>query len=399
MARSQLARSLAQAYASAAQAQASKTSPPELVEPPQAASSPTAHAAPQPWVEQDPTLSAQPQHGEAASILVVGAGLAGLVVAYRLQQAGFAVDLIEGRDRIGGRILSLPNALQTGLVAELGGEVFDSAHTCALGLAAELGLPIVDSFKLLPSEGQATYFFSGRHVSLTELVSHFAAVVSPLQKDLEAVQQFLHTGIATPAVEALDRLSVAEYMASIGASDLLQSVVNVAYTIRYGMDAQEQSCLNLLAFIRPQPGVFHLFGLSDERYFLKGGNDQLTRELARHMASSLETGTLLEALRPLSDGRYRVSLRQGWGRCDRTYERVVLTLPFNLLRRLSLQVDLPPRQRRAINTLGYNSPTKIVTAYRQKRWRNPPQGNGLIFTDLPMQHAWESSGSLLSQAC
>ncbi|MDA0866989.1 MAG: NAD(P)-binding protein [Cyanobacteria bacterium] len=64
----------------------------------------------------------------AGKILVVGAGLAGLVATYRLRQAGVAVDLIEARDRPGGRVLSVTHALGTGIAAEMGGEAFDSDY-------------------------------------------------------------------------------------------------------------------------------------------------------------------------------------------------------------------------------------------------------------------------------
>lgn len=47
-----------------------------------------------------------------SSILVVGAGIAGLTAAYRLRQAGVRVDIIEVRNRVGGRMRSLANAMQ-----------------------------------------------------------------------------------------------------------------------------------------------------------------------------------------------------------------------------------------------------------------------------------------------
>ena len=78
------------------------------------------------------------------SILVVGAGIAGLTAAYRLRQAGVRVDIIEARNRVGGRMRSLANAAGTQITAELGGEFIDSDHTCLRSLATELGLKIVD---------------------------------------------------------------------------------------------------------------------------------------------------------------------------------------------------------------------------------------------------------------
>jgi monoamine oxidase len=79
-----------------------------------------------------------------SSILVVGAGIAGLTAAYPLKQAGVRVDIIEARNRVGGRIRSLPRAVGTKITVDLGGEFIDTAHTCLRGLAEELGFKIVD---------------------------------------------------------------------------------------------------------------------------------------------------------------------------------------------------------------------------------------------------------------
>jgi len=48
--------------------------------------------------------------GRANSVIVIGAGIAGLAAARTLAEAGKHVVLIEARDRVGGRILTLPAA-------------------------------------------------------------------------------------------------------------------------------------------------------------------------------------------------------------------------------------------------------------------------------------------------
>ena len=76
-------------------------------------------------------------------VIVVGAGVAGLVAARRLADRGLDVLVLEARDRVGGRLWShhMPN----GEIVELGGEWISTSQTAVIGLAHELGLGTIDT--------------------------------------------------------------------------------------------------------------------------------------------------------------------------------------------------------------------------------------------------------------
>ncbi|RZM81759.1 flavin monoamine oxidase family protein [Leptolyngbya iicbica] len=330
-----------------------------------------------------------------AETLIVGAGLAGLVTAYRLKQFGIDVDIVEARDRPGGRIHSVTNALGTSLTAELGGEAFDSDHVACLTLAQELGLPVVDLWSQADAGAEDLFWFGQQRLDPQAIQAEFTALLRAQPQDWQAVQQFLQTGERTPVIQSLDALSIADYLSRHGVSRSLYQALTTAYTIKYGMDSTRQSCLNLLSYFKSAADCQSLFGNSDERYYLQGGNAQLPQALFAAVGDRVQLATQLETLAARRDGQYVATLRQGQTVRDRSYRRVVLTLPFSVLRHLDLQVDLPPSQRQAIQQLGYSTPTKVISAYRTKVWRQ--QGlNGLAYTDLAMQHCWEACDSLRS---
>ena len=74
-------------------------------------------------------------------VVVIGAGLAGLTSAYRLQQKGFDVEVYEARNRVGGRLFTVN---LNGAPAELGGQnITDGgAPESTLALIEELGLAV-----------------------------------------------------------------------------------------------------------------------------------------------------------------------------------------------------------------------------------------------------------------
>lgn len=95
-------------------------------------------------------------HGEP-SVVILGAGTAGLTAAYRLKQAGVSSTLYEGSYRVGGRMFTQRN-FSDGMFCELGGELVDTDHEGLTQLCQELGLPLQDLRK--DSEGLETDLFT-----------------------------------------------------------------------------------------------------------------------------------------------------------------------------------------------------------------------------------------------
>ncbi|MEH2461492.1 flavin monoamine oxidase family protein [Nostoc sp.] len=325
-------------------------------------------------------------------VLVVGAGIAGLTAAYRLRQAGVPVDIIEARNRVGGRMRSLANAAGTGVTVELGGEFIDTDHTKLRSLAQELGLTIVDILATDKGLVPETWYFQGRKIPELEIINYFIPLAKKIEADLAAIGDGDVTYRSyNQAAFTLDNTSIAEYLEQAQINPILQEMLKVSYTTEYGREAVEQSCLNLLFLIGTNTDRFSLYGESDERYTIRGGNDQVPHLLANYLANVIQTETELEAICIRPDGRYRVSLKSGYKTFDRTYERILLTLPFTTLRLVKLKVNLPAIKQKAIAELGYGTNAKLITAYQQKLWRTKYNSTAATFTDTGFQNTWEAS--------
>ncbi|MEG4939946.1 NAD(P)/FAD-dependent oxidoreductase [Microcoleus sp. F4-D5] len=331
------------------------------------------------------------QQGGRSPILVVGAGIAGLTAAYRLRQAGVRADIIEAANRVGGRIRTVPKVAGTLIPAELGGEFIDSGHTNLISLATELGLRAIDLVDVQRGLVKDTFFLQGRRFSLEQLTAEFAPLASKISADLRAIGDNISYQNFTEAAERLDNLSIAEYVDQADTSTIVRQLLRIAYTVEYGRDPEEQSALNLLFLISSATGSFGLYGNSDKRYQIDGGNSQIINSLAGQLSGSIEAGTVLEAITLLPDGRYRVNLRSGLSAFERTYERVLLTLPFSTLRDVKINVPLPQPKRRAIEQLGYGTNSKLVTGYRSRIWRELYRSTASVYSDLGFQNTWEST--------
>lgn len=76
------------------------------------------------------------------SVIIIGAGFAGLAAAMRLKDEGIKVTVLEARKRIGGRVFSNQPTKANGQVIELGAEWVGNSHERVISLCNQFGLKL-----------------------------------------------------------------------------------------------------------------------------------------------------------------------------------------------------------------------------------------------------------------
>lgn len=324
-------------------------------------------------------------------VVIVGAGIAGLSAAYRLSSAGVPVRLIEAQDRVGGRMYSLRNFFPDGQVAELGGELIDTNHVTIRGLAAELGIELNDLAAEDPGIATELYYFDGVRRSEREIVEAFRPIAARIEADLATIRGDDVTWDAANGAERLDSLTIAQWLDQNGVTGWIRSLLDIGYTTEFGLEIAEQSALNLLTMIDTEPDPFRIFGESDERFHVSGGNDRITSALADRVGAAIETGTFLEAITEEFDGSFTLSVRRNGVSSSIRAPQVLITIPFTLLRDVEIRMSLPRVKRESIAHLGYGTNAKLMVGFDRRLWREQFRSNGSVLTDLPFQLCWETS--------
>ena len=327
----------------------------------------------------------------SGDVVVVGAGIAGLTCAWRLRQAGIGVRLYEAQQRIGGRMLSLRHHFADDQVCELGGELIDTGHARIRALAAELGIELDDLAQDPTHAFGDVWFCEGRRHDEAEILRAFAPLAQAIARDADTLPEEQITHAEPGGCEALDRESISQWLDRQGASGWLRKLIEVAYTTEMGLECDEQSALNLLTFIDPGTEAFRIFGESDERFHVRGGNDRLVTALGDKLGDAIETGAVLESIAQSANGRYRLGFRRDAAAFEVKASRVVLALPFTTLRRVRMDVEMPAVKRRAINELGYGTNAKLMIGFNERSWRTRHASSASSFSDLPLQTTWETS--------
>lgn len=105
-------------------------------------------------------------------IAIIGAGLAGLTMAYRLHKTNLNVDVFEARTRVGGRVFTvlMENYLGQKTEVELGGQnITDGGEAVnLLGLIKELKLEVQEK----PIKLNLNVYFYGHYYDFDELVKN-----------------------------------------------------------------------------------------------------------------------------------------------------------------------------------------------------------------------------------
>jgi monoamine oxidase len=336
----------------------------------------------------------------APRIAIVGAGIAGLNAALTLSDAGYASTVYEASSYVGGRMHS-NRTWADGQTSEWCGELIDSNHHVILHLAQRFGLNVVDEIQAQPSGSGDTLYFDGSYYSTKQADSDFQPVHNALQGLIQSAPFPTLWDSFTPVGKALDQMSLYDWIETYvagGHSSPLGDYLDSAYNQEYGLDTQYQSSLNLvyLLGLQAKPGNFSIYGKSDERYHVVGGNDQIPHAIAASLPSgSVMTGWRMTSLVLNGDASYTLAFDTAHGPQTVTADRVILTVPFGVLRGLDTsRAGFDALKQTAITQLGYGTNSKLVLQFTRRYWNGSGPwgvGDGNIYSDLPFQNTWDSS--------
>ena len=339
------------------------------------------------------------------SIAIVGGGVAGLTAAYRLQEAGAKPVLFEASSRLGGRMLTVYDFYK-GMFCELGGIFVDTGHEDLRTLATELGVEMQKLAGERETEGEDLYFFRGTFHTPNDMIDAakqtgaFAPIAEKIAADAEKLTDKDENW--TEYAHELDQKSLKAYLDELRgkAEDWALDLIDVAYVGEYGLETEDQSCLNLVDFIATEMDQpFRIFGESDEAFRIKGGSLALIKALSTALEgkADMRLGHALTAL-GTKEAKIELTFAGPDGASIESFDAVILTVPFTKLRDVKglESLDLGEEKLKCIQELGYGTNAKVINGTTSRVWRGdasglPAPSNGAFYSDVGFQTLWEES--------
>lgn len=344
--------------------------------------------------------------GSGNRVVIVGAGVSGLVASYRLVQAGIDHQIFEANHRLGGRIITQRKFNSEGMFCELGGELIDSSQHSIIDLCRELNVSLED-FNESDTGFSKVYFSQGKIRSEEEVQVAAKPLLKLMLKDMALMRVNGKYKTPTyknkigPQVEALDRMTLVDYLHSKknAVDGWLLDLIQEAYESEFGVAAGEQSALNLLVlFDEDSNQTFKMYGASDESKRVVGGNSNLIEALSKKVSSRAKMNLAHALVKIVDKGqRFELTFRSSGKTKVVSAERVIMTVPFSVLRDVEgiKKLELSPEKKKSIAELGYGTDSKLMIGFKEKFWRKQngdlPPSCGTMFGDFPTQCFWETS--------
>lgn len=337
-----------------------------------------------------------PGSGSGRSVVILGAGIAGLVSAYELRRAGYQVTLLEARNRVGGRAWTIRGdeaveqidrpaqraAFSTGQYFNAGPARIPSSHRLILDYARRLGVPLE---VFVNSNQSAGWDFGGQVQPQRRMVNDIRGHVGELLAkaiDGHALDQ------AMPKDElAMFREFLVPYTGIDDKGRYAASVSSgyASWPGGYDHPAAAVDRLTLKQLIPNRAIAFPYFFeqiMDMQATMLQpvGGMDRIAQALYAEVRPSVVLGTPVTAIRRDGDGvRVEHAKGAGAGAGAVRADYCVCTLPAHLLERVPN--DFATGKKAALKNVPYLKSAKIAFEAPRFWERDDHVYGGLAWTD------------------
>jgi monoamine oxidase len=319
--------------------------------------------------------------------VVVGAGISGLTAARALVARGLSVEVLEARERVGGRTLSTD---LDGARIDLGGQWIGPGQKRVAALAAELGLRTFAQW----SRGKKLQDFGGelqRYGGFVPWFGLFGLADAGLGlAKLEWLSRRVPLDDPTRAARAAawDAQSVEDWLDRALSTQGARAGLRLATQMIFCVEPRELSFLYFLYYLHSGQGFVRLSsirgGAQQDRFF--DGAQALSLRMAEALGERVRLGAPVRAIAQREDG---VTVTHARGESQARF--VILAIPPLLHERIGFSPELPEARRELSRNMPMGSVIKCVIAYERPFWREAGLSGEVLSDAGPLRAVFDDS--------
>ncbi|MDW3646007.1 MAG: NAD(P)/FAD-dependent oxidoreductase [Bacteroidia bacterium] len=325
------------------------------------------------------------------TVLVLGAGLAGLAAAYELDKEGYDVRVLEARSRPGGRVRTYRDPFADGLYAEMGAEYVDGHDAFARKYCKDFGL------KIMTAKLYDGIFVRNRRFRMDsfqknkERLPYEGAVGGALfgqeKKYLSALlDKIKDPAKLPPEILKFDNLSITEMLIQQGTPQDIIDLFTYLNATEETARTDQMSALSLLK----QHASASLFNEEVDEGRIFGGNDQLPKAFAKALAGKIMYRRPVRKISHSKEGA-EVWFEENGQLQSLKANKLVIALPFSILRELEIEPLFSEEKMKCIRELAYGQVMKVAMQFKERFWNREGSIGQRVFTDTALRRVYDMS--------
>jgi monoamine oxidase len=323
-----------------------------------------------------------------AEVVVVGAGIAGLVAARELTEAGKETLVLEARDRVGGRLLN--HDLGDGKVVEVGGQWIGPTQDRLQALVDELGIETYPTYSagdnLLVLNGKTTRFSGEFPPFEPDTLNDIANALIALE--MMALEIPLETPWTAERAEEWDSQTLRTWINDNTKDEAAQAMLELVAGAVFTANSAELSLLHVLFYIRSagnlSPLLTDIESGAQERRFVGG-----SQSICLRMAAELGPRVLLDSpVRAIAHGANVVVASRHE---EVVAEHCIVAVPPTVADRIDFNPALPGHRAQLQRRMAGGSVIKCNAIYERPFWREDGLSGRIIDPEGPLTITFDNS--------
>ncbi|KUL38934.1 oxidoreductase [Streptomyces sp. NRRL F-4489] len=303
----------------------------------------------------------------SAEVVVVGAGVAGLVAARDLVRGGAEVVVLEARERVGGRVLN--DELPGGGPIEVGGQWVGPGQHRVLALIEELGLstyPTYDDGRHIAEFGASRSLYTGRIPKVNPVVLADIAQTQ-LRLDRAARQVAAADPWRAKGAGELDAQTFATWLRRTARTARGRRFFRVVTEGVFSAEPEDMSALWAAFYVGAAGGLDALINVTGgaQQDRVTGGSQRIALALAEELGDRIVLGSAVTEIEWQGSG---VRVGTGGGTAVRA-RRAVIAVPPPLAARIRFSPTLPGDRDQLVQRMPMGRVIKVNVVYDEPFWR------------------------------
>lgn len=300
---------------------------------------------------------------EKVDVIIIGAGLSGLVAARRLQEAGKRVVVLEARDRVGGRLFTTDIGDHR---FDVGGQFFGPTQTAVRALGDELGL----TFQPTYVQGKSVFETSNgvTPIDLKDTANPLLQEAAAFNEKLDALAQEVGTDAPwnTDRANYLDSQTVGSWAHEQGISAMGKALIDITTRSVIGAESEETSLLYWAYYVAQGDSMTMLTGTEGgaQGEWMLGGTQQLPLCLAEMLNGAVRLLCPVKAITQHESGVLVTTETASF-----TAGHAIVALPPHMADNIVFDPPLPSARQELQKRGQFGTYIKIIVRYARPFWQ------------------------------